>query len=212
MGSKFTKNQKLWNDMSLDLLSRLNKLNAKGVKTDIVIPKAPTTITQKQIKNLMGVSKRVEEIEKSFTPMGEDIKINKQKGKQIDINVNKKIKSRNIPYRPYIVDTILSRYAERLQEAGTVRGAEILTQFFEVMIDDYGTHQFAKILHDCATNGIHLTNEIIYDSSGAKAVKYVNNLLYFMKANGLYDKHKEMYREVMDEMFGYDWEDPDNED
>lgn len=103
-------------------------------------------------------------------------------------------------YRPYVVEGVLARYRQRIMEGALPPYTrDLLLEFFDNMEDDYGQHQFAQILHEGAQNGIHLTNDILYDSTGDKAIAYTVKIAEYMKDKGVYDKNKTLYMEFMEQ-------------
>ena len=93
------------------------------------------------------------------------------------------------------------------------RGGRLLGEFIDYLIRSYGYIGASALIYRANMNGVNITGEIIYDSSGHKTARYITQLTEFLKDEDEYNQLRDYIHNLFDEFDVANWaDDLDGED
>lgn len=212
---RLTLNQKLWQTETEDLLKRIKKLQSQGINIEeTIIPPKPYYISPKALKSLTNIKKEIEALEKDVQL--NNIKVKHKKIKEEVIKTNSGVSILSLTGREYLPSApvlVMNWVRENISQSYNNRGGRLLGEFVDYLIRSYGFVGASAIIYNANANGINITTEIIYDSSGNKTAKYISQITEFIKDVDEYNQMKDFVRELFDEFEVSNWADElDSED
>lgn len=200
---KLTPNQKMWLDQANNIFERIQRLHKNNIPIDdIKTPVKPKVITRKHLSELGEIEKQLINKEKLLEEP------HKARVKNVELDYlksgSKKDRSKTsvntpIPSRlPRIQIDIYIMIKNNIKTAGSSTiGSSMLNDFFDLLVEEYGENETARIFIEAANAGYTLTPDILYDSDGSKATPFISHIIEFIRDED-YDIFKEAIRDIFE--------------